>query len=243
MVISDAAHSIGAVYNYKNVGTQADIVIFSLHAVKNVTTAEGGAICFNMPKPFDNELLYAELRMMSLNYQTKDAYSKSDAGGWRYDIIGLGLKINMADLNAAVGLAQIKKYPLLLSVRKQIAEYYSKKLNQYVWAEIPPLKSISRESSYHLFPLRIKGITENERDMIIKEVSAAEVALNVHFIPMPMLTFFISLGYSIDNYPVAYSIYSREISLPIYPQLTLEQVDYIIEELEKSYNKVVLKLK
>jgi dTDP-4-amino-4,6-dideoxygalactose transaminase len=239
MVISDAAHSIGAKYDGKNVGTRSDIVIFSLHAVKNVTTAEGGAICFNMPEPFDNQLLYSELRMMSLNCQTKDAYTKSDAGGWRYDIIGLGMKINMADLNAAVGLAQIRKYPHLLSQRKQLAEYYASKLSLFNWAIIPPLKSGIKESSYHLFPLRIKGITESERDLIIKEVSKTGVSLNVHFIPMPMLSYFKNLDYSIGNYPNTYKNYASEISLPIYPQLTIKQLDFIIEQLSVSYESVI----
>ncbi|MFC2099202.1 DegT/DnrJ/EryC1/StrS family aminotransferase [Bacteroidota bacterium] len=241
MIISDAAHSIGAMYSDKYVGYQSDIVIFSLHAVKNITTAEGGAICFNMPESFDNQQLYTELRLMSLNCQTKDAYTKSDAGGWRYDITGLGMKINMADLNAAVGLAQIKKYSKLLFDRKHIAEYYSQKLSHFEWAVIPPLKADSKESSYHLFPLRIKGISESERDIIIKEVSNSGVALNVHFIPLPMLTLFKGLGYRIEDYPVSYDNYSREISLPIYPQLTIEQINYILAQLEKAYKNVVLK--
>ena len=115
LVLNDAAHSLGARYSTKmRTGCETDIAIFSLHAVKNVTTAEGGAICFNLPAPFDNEALYAEMRMMSLNCQTKDAFSKSKAGGWRYDIVGMGMKINMADVNAAIGLAQIREYPELL---------------------------------------------------------------------------------------------------------------------------------
>lgn len=243
MVISDAAHSIGAIYNNKNVGIQTDIVIFSLHAVKNVTTAEGGAICFNMPEPFDNQLLYSELRMMSLNCQTKDAYTKSDAGGWRYDIVGLGMKINMADLNAAVGLAQIRIYPHLLAERRHIAEYYEKKLAPYEWTVMPPLKTGLKESSYHLFPLRINVITESERDTIIREVSRNGVALNVHFIPLPMLSFFKNRGYRIDNFPVGYNNYVSEISLPIYPQLTIKQLDYVVEQIRQSYQSVISKRK
>jgi len=241
MVISDAAHSIGAKFNNRNIGFQTDIVIFSLHAVKNVTTAEGGAICFNMPEPFDNQRLYSELRQMSLNCQTKDAYTKSDVGGWRYDIIGLGMKVNMADLNAAVGLAQIRKYPELLLMRKHIAEYYEKKLSSFSWAIIPQLKSDFKESSYHLFPLRIDGITESERDSIINEVSKSGVALNVHFIPMPMLSFFKGQGFKIENYPTAYRNYINEISLPIYPQLILKQLDYIVDQIVKSYQLTISK--
>jgi dTDP-4-amino-4,6-dideoxygalactose transaminase len=243
MVISDAAHSIGAIFNNKTIGYQTDIVIFSLHAVKNVTTAEGGAICFNMPAPFDNSLLYSELRQMSLNCQTKDAYTKSDAGGWKYDITGLGMKINMADLNAAVGLAQIRKYPDLLLMRKHIAEYYAQKLGSYSWAIIPQLKTNFKESSYHLFPLRIEGISESERDLIITEVSRNGVALNVHFIPMPMLSFFKKSGFNIEDFPNAYDDYKNEISLPIYPQLTFEQLDYIIDQIVRTYQLIILKRK
>ena len=217
-----------------------DITIFSFHAVKNITTAEGGVICINLPAPFNNEEEYAYLRMMTLNGQTKDAFTKSKAGGWRYDIIDLGLKINMPDVCAAIGLAQIRKYDHgLLAERKRVFDQYSTAFSQLHWAQVPPQDDGKRSSSCHLYALRIKGITEAQRDAIIDEISKTGVAVNVHFIPMPMLTLFKNLGYDIKDFPRAFDNYSREISLPIYPQLTTEQVDYIIQAVTNAYNTIV----
>lgn len=239
LVLNDAAHSLGAWYEKGiRTGSETDIAIFSLHAVKNVTTAEGGAICLNLPEPFDNAALYEELRMMSLNCQTKDAFSKSKAGGWRYDVIGFGMKINMADVNAAIGLAQIRKYDVLLKERKRVFQLYNEAFSKYNWVILPPAKKDGRETSYHIYALRIKNITEEKRDAMIDEIAKKEVAVNVHFIPMPMLTFFKQQGYDIADYPVAYNNYKREISLPIYPQLTDEQVRYVIDTVITAYEKV-----
>ena len=238
LVLSDAAHSLGARYQNKGIGHKADIAIFSLHAVKNVTTAEGGAIAINMPLPFLNDDLYADLRLMTLNCQTKDAFSKSQGGNWKYDITGLGMKINMADLNAAMGLAQMREYPNLLLRRKEVFERYQKNFEQFDWAICPPMNFEENESSCHLFALRIKGISEEQRDLIIEEISNLEVAVNVHFIPLPMLTFFKGLGYDIADYPGAYENYISEISLPIYPQLTDGQIDYITSSVISAHSKV-----
>lgn len=240
LVLNDAAHSLGAWYEIgKNrTGSETDIAIFSLHAVKNITTAEGGAICLNLPEPFDNGTLYEELRMMSLNCQTKDAFSKSKAGGWRYDVIGFGMKINMADVNAAIGLAQIRKYNELLKERKRVFQLYNEAFSKYDWAILPPKEKDGRETSYHLYALRINNFTEEKRDAMIDEIAKQEIAVNVHFIPMPILTFFKQKGYNIDDYPVAYDNFKREISLPIYPQLTNDQVQYVIEAVISAYEKV-----
>lgn len=239
LVLNDAAHSLGAWYQTgQRTGSETDIAIFSLHAVKNVTTAEGGAICFNLPEPFNNEKLYNELRMMSLNCQTKDAFSKSQAGSWRYDITGLGMKINMADVNAAIGLAEIREYPKLLSERKRVFETYKRKLSAFDWAIIPPQTKAGKETSYHIFALRIKNCTEEQRDHMIQEISKSDVAVNVHFIPMPMLSYFKGLGYKIEDYPQAYKNYSSEISLPIYPQLTNEMAEYVADTVIAAYNAV-----
>lgn len=240
LVMNDAAHSLGAYYNKKQrTGCETDVAIFSLHAVKNVTTAEGGAICLNLPEPFDNTELYAELRMTSLNCQTKDAFSKSKAGGWRYDIVGLGMKINMADVNAAIGLAQIREYPKLLNERKRVFNAYSHAFSTCEWAIIPPAVCGEKESSYHIYALRIKNFTEEQRDRMIDEIAKSEVAVNVHFIPMPMLSFFKSMGYDITDYPQAYENYKCEISLPIYPQLDTEKLDYIVNTVKEAYGKVI----
>jgi len=239
IVVSDSAHSIGAHYNGKRSGSETDIAIFSLHAVKNVTTAEGGIICLNMPEPFDNDKLYADMRLFSLNCQTKDAFTKSKAGGWRYDIIGQGMKCNLADVNAAIGLAQIRKYEDLLKERKRVFTRYNDALKQYDWALTPPAVTPGKESSYHVYALRIKDVTEHQRDEIIQEIAKSEVAVNVHFVPMPMLTLFREMGYDIKDYPQAYRNYAHEISLPIYPQLTDEQADFVIRTVVEAHNKVM----
>lgn len=240
LVLSDSAHSIGAHYKGKHNGSEADITVFSLHAVKNITTAEGGAICFNMPSPFDNQELYKELRLMSLNCQTKDAFTKSQAGGWRYDIVGKGMKVNMADINAAIGLAQIRQYDKLLAERKRIYHAYDEAFSKTDWAILPPSLRDNRESSYHVYPLRIKGINESQRDAMITEISKHDVAVNVHFVPLPMLSYYKSLGYDISNYPQAYHNYEHEISLPVYPQLSDENVQIVIENVVNAYKKIIL---
>lgn len=178
--------------------------------------------------------------MTSLNCQTKDAFSKSKAGGWRYDIVGLGMKINMADVNAAIGLAQIREYPELLKERKRVFNTYSKAFSECEWAIIPPSMERERESSYHIYALRIKGFTEEQRDRMIDEIAKSEVAVNVHFIPMPMLSFFKSMGYDIKDYPQAYENFKSEISLPIYPQLDEDMLNFIIQTVKESYAKVMM---
>jgi len=229
LLISDAAHSIGSLYNGQPAAKNCDITIFSFHAVKNITTAEGGAICLNLPYPFNADEEYNYLKMYTLNGQNKDALSKSKGGGWRYDILFQGLKINMPDICAAIGLAQIRKYSNeLLLQRKDIAQKYCRGFENNDWFIAPPLVSTQRESCYHLFPLRVKGLSEVQRDKIIDDLASLGIASNVHFIPMPMLTYFKDLGYKIEDYPNAYENYQNEISLPIYPQLTETEVEFII---------------
>ena len=240
LVISDAAHSIGAFYKGIPAGKLTDITIFSFHAVKNITTAEGGAICLNLPNCFDNEEEYKLMKLYTLNGQNKDAFTKSQAGGWKYDILFAGLKVNMPDICAAVGLAQIRIYnSLLINERERVARAYHSFFSKYEQFELPPLEDKNRKSCFHLYALRLNNCTEEQRDLIIQEITHKGVAVNVHFIPMPMLTVFKDLGYDIANFPMAYKNYSREISLPIYPQLTNEQVDYICESVLSSYKKVI----
>ncbi len=240
LVLSDAAHSIGAHYNNEQIGMQTDITIFSLHAVKNVTTAEGGVICLNLPTQFNNADEYKMMKLYSLNGQNKDAFTKSQAGGWRYDILFEGLKVNMPDLCAAVGLAQIRKYDnQLLKDRERVARAYNDFFSKYDFFELPPIENDLKKSSFHLYALRINSISEDQRDKIIEKVTETGVSVNVHFIPMPMLTVFKNLGYKIEDYPVAFDNYSREISLPIYPQLNSEQIDYICNAIIEAYKTVI----
>lgn len=239
-LIADAAHSMGALYNGVPAAKASDITIYSLHAVKNVTTAEGGVICLDLPAPFSNEEVYRWMKLNSLNGQTKDAFAKTQGGGWRYDIVSPGLKINMPDVCAAIGLAQLRKYPdLLLPGRERVFNHYAAFFSKMPWAIMPVAEDAQRKSSYHLYPLRIANITEAQRDAIIDKLTAAGVSSNVHFIPMPMLTLFKSLGYNIENYPQAYKNYACEISLPIYPQLTDEQCAYIEDQVQQAYNAIL----
>jgi dTDP-4-amino-4,6-dideoxygalactose transaminase len=242
LVISDAAHSIGAVYNGQHAGQLTDLTIFSFHAVKNITTAEGGAICLNLPDAFNNDEEYKLMKLYSLNGQNKDAFTKSQAGGWKYDILFAGLKVNMPDVCAAIGLAQIRKYAsMLINERARVAKAYHTFFSKFDFFELPPLEDETRKSCFHLYAIRIKNCTEEQRDLIIDEITQNGVSVNVHFIPLPMLTLFKNLGYKIEDFPVAYDNYSREISLPIYPQLTNEEVLYICETVFNSSKKILIK--
>ena len=236
MVLADAAHSIGGRYKGRAVGLVADATVFSLHSVKNVTTGEGGAIILNFPAPFNNPELSKYLRILSLNGQNKSALEKNQPGAWRYDIIAHGLKINMPDLCASVGLAQMRRYASqFLPERKEIFNFYKAELGKYDWAVLPPDVKGDTESSYHLFLLRIKGMTEEKRDVLIRYCGEHGVGVNVHYIPMPMLTLFSNLGYDITNYPKAYEQYCNEVSLPIYNNLTPEQLRTIVDTLVDGY--------
>jgi dTDP-4-amino-4,6-dideoxygalactose transaminase len=240
LLIADAAHSIGATINELPAAKYSDVSIFSFHAVKNVTTAEGGCICINLPANFNAADEYRYLKLYTLNGQTKDAFTKSNGGGWKYDILFMGLKINMPDICAAIGLGQLRSYDdRLLPMRKRVAAMYCESFKAMDWFIEPPLKNVQRESSYHLFALRIKGISEAQRDQIMDMIMAEGIMANVHFTPLPMLTLFKDLGHEIAKYPSAYALYANEISLPIYPQLSDEQIDYIITTVVSSVNAVL----
>jgi dTDP-4-amino-4,6-dideoxygalactose transaminase len=240
LVLSDAAHSIGATYKGKKTGALTDVSVFSFHAVKNLVTAEGGAVCLNLPKPFRNEDIYKQLCIKTLHGQNKDALAKTQKGAWRYDIIEAGYKCNLTDLAAVIGLTELKVYDSnTLKKRKQICEAYSKAFSLFDWVELPILKDNDRESCYHLYPLRIKGINERIRDEIIKTIFEKEVSVNVHFIPVPMMSFYKKQGYKIADYKIAYQNYAREISLPVYYHLTPKQTNEIIRAVIESVQKVI----
>jgi dTDP-4-amino-4,6-dideoxygalactose transaminase len=230
LVLSDAAHSIGARFQGKMTGSLTDVSVFSFHAVKNLTTAEGGAIALNLPEPFDNKAIYDALCISTLHGQNKDALAKMQKGNWKYDIIEPGYKCNMTDIMAAIGLVELRRYEsFTLPRRKEIFDAYKSALSKYAWAEIAPYETDSKTSSYHLFPLRIRGISEVQRDAIMQKIFDQDVSVNVHFIPVPMMSFYKELGYSIANYPVTYYNFSREISLPVYIDLTNDQVQKVID--------------
>jgi dTDP-4-amino-4,6-dideoxygalactose transaminase len=239
MVLSDAAHSLGATCHGKQSGLLCDVTVFSLHSVKNITTGEGGAIVLHLPSTFDNRAEYTFLKALSLNGQNKSAFEKNQPGAWRYDIIDQGLKINMPDLCAVVGLAQMRKYQsVLLPHRKEIFEYYVQRLSPLDWVMIPPYKTLYKESSYHLFLLRVKGFDERQRDAMIQYIGEKGVGVNVHYIPMPMLTLFKSRSYRMQDYPVTYALYKNEISLPVYNNLMPEQLKYIADTVIEGYEYV-----
>ncbi len=239
VIISDSAHSIGASYKNKPAGKLADLSSFSFHAVKNLTTAEGGAVVFNVSELFDHAELKQKFKVSSLHGQTKDAFSKVQIGAWRYDIVEAGFKCNMTDLQAAIGLVELERYEETLERRKEIFDRYSAKLSQYDWADIPVYKSADKTSSYHLYLLRIKGISEEKRDEIINLIGQKEVAVNVHYIPVPMLSFYKNQGYNIANYPQAYNNFKGEITLPVWYNLTNEQVDTVLEAVISSVEEVL----
>jgi dTDP-4-amino-4,6-dideoxygalactose transaminase len=242
LVLSDSAHSLGAKSNGKRAGALTDVSVFSFHAVKNLVTAEGGAVSLNLPAPFDNDAIYQYLCIKSLHGQNKDAFAKVQKGNWRYDIIEAGYKWNMPDMAAAMGLIELERYDSeQLPKRKHIIDCYNKLLAGYKWAELPICidEKNNIESSYHLYPLRIKGVTEAQRDKIMTEVFARDVSVNVHFMPVPMMSFYKGLGYTITDYPVAYDNYSREISLPIFYDLSDADVQTVINALVAAVNTVL----
>lgn len=239
-VIADAAHSIGATYHGKPAVQFADISIISMHSVKNVTTAEGGIICLNLPEQFDTEAVYRLMKLNTMNGQDRDALAKKNAGSWRYDIVTDGLKANLTDVCAAIGLVQLRKYhDFMLPQRQRVYDHYTAFFKDKDWAIIPPGREDGRESSHYLYQLRIKGITEEQRDDMIQKIMDAGVSVNVHFLPLPMLTVFKERGYKTEDYPNTAKNYACEISLPIYVQLTDEECAYVEEQVEKAYIDVV----
>ncbi len=245
LVLADAAHSFGACINDKPVGSQADITGFSFHAVKNLTTAEGGALAFQLPKPFDHQEIYGWFNTMSLHGQSKDALAKNQPGAWRYDVVQPGYKCNMTDIQAAIGLVELERYDSeTLPRRKAICERYSAAFQNDERFVLPLFadrtsNNEQRTSSHHLYMLRIAKATEDQRDAIIEAIAKRGVSVNVHFLPLPMLSFYKGAGYRMVDHPVAYRNYSREISLPVYYDLTDEQVDEVVKAVKDAVQEVM----
>lgn len=239
LIMSDAAHSVGAIYKGKRTGSLTDISIFSFHAVKNLTTAEGGAICFNLPAPFDVEELYKKFNMKSLHGQSKDALAKTQVGNWRYDVLEPGYKCNMMDIQAAIGLVELDRYEDSLKRRRAIFEYYTNGFKDKNWAIIPSYHNQEKESSYHLYLLRVDGASEDQRDAIIQKIFEKEVSVNVHFQPLPMFTAYKERGFKIENYPVAFAKYENVITLPVYFNLTDENLETVVNAVNTSVKEVL----
>jgi len=239
LLLSDSAHSFGAIYHGKRSGSLADISSFSFHAVKNLTTAEGGALCFNLPQQFNHDEIYSEMCTKILHGQNKDALAKTKKGNWRYDVIEPGYKCNMTDLQAAIGLVELERYQENLDRRKVIFDAYAAGFKNESWAIQPLYESDVKRSSYHLYLLRIADITEAQRDAIIQEIFEQDVSVNVHFQPLPILTAYKNRGYKMSDYPEAYSKYANEISLPVYYDLSDDNVKRVIAAVKHAVKHVI----
>lgn len=230
IVVADSAHGFGAVQNSKKSGNLADFTCFSFHAVKNLTTAEGGAVTWKHNDNIDNEKLYKKYQIYSLHGQTKDALEKTQKGSWEYDILIPAYKCNMTDIQAGIGLGQLKRYDSLLERRFEIVKRYEEGFKDSRVITPEHFKENST-SSGHLYLTRLKDISLDERNEIIVKMEEAGISTNVHYKPLPLLTAYKDLGFDIEDYPNAYHLFENEISLPIYSTLTNEEVDYIIENL------------
>ena len=227
-ICADAAHAFGASWHGKMVGSIADFSSFSFHAVKNLTTAEGGALTWNIPG-IDDEELYHHAQLYSLHGQSKDALAKTQLGAWEYDIVGPWYKCNMTDIMAAIGLAQLSRYEGILERRKEIISRYDEAFKK-LGAMVLPHYTDEYQSSGHLYITRIPGVGLEQRQEIIVKMAEAGIATNVHYKPLPMMTAYKNLGFDIKDYPNAYKQFKNEITLPLHTKLTDEEVEYVIEK-------------
>ena len=236
-ITADAAHAFGASYNGQPIGSVADFTSFSFHAVKNFTTAEGGAVVWNDIDGIDNEEIYHQYQLLSLHGQSKDALAKTKLGAWEYDIKGPWYKCNMTDIMAALGLVQMKRYPAMLERRKEIISKYNeafKELNVQVLDHY----TAEHQSSGHLYILRLLGKDESVRNEFIIKMAERGIATNVHYKPLPMHTAYKNLGFDVKDYPNAYEQYKNEVTLPLHTKLTDEDVEFIIENFKEVYQEV-----
>ena len=227
VVLADTAHAFGAVYKDKKVGSIADFSAFSFHAVKNLTTAEGGALTWRTINGIDDEEIYKTVQLLSLHGQNKDALAKTKFGAWEYDVVAPWYKCNMTDIMAALGLAQLSRYDGMLARRKAIIERYDSALKP-LGVKVLPHFTGDHKSSGHLYITEIPNVTYEQRGEIINRMAEREIACNVHYKPLPMMTAYKALGFDITNYPNAYNQYRNEITLPLHTCLTDEEADYVI---------------
>lgn len=237
-ICADAAHSFGASRNGKMIGSIADFSSFSFHAVKNFTTAEGGALTWKSISGIEDEDIYRMVQLFSLHGQSKDALAKTKLGAWEYDIIGPWYKCNMTDIMAALGLVQMKRYPTLLQRRKDIILKYDEALKNF-GVEVLDHYNEKYQSSGHLYITRIPNITLEQRQNIIEQMAERGIATNVHYKPLPMMTAYKNLGFNIQDYPNAYAHFANEITLPLHTRLTDEEIEYIISNYIEVINNVI----
>lgn len=238
VICADGAHALGASVNGVMVGNVADFTSFSFHAVKNFTTAEGGASTWKAHEGLDDEALYHQYQLLSLHGQSKDALAKTKLGAWEYDIVGAWYKCNMTDVTAAIGLKQLERYPGLLERRHAIVAAYDKAMDEMGIEHIHHMGK-NYISSHHLYITRIPNATVEQRNDVITKMAEAGVAANVHYKPLPMMTAYKALGFDIKDYPNAYNLYHNEVTLPLHTLLTDEDVKTVIE----TYRSVLKEMK
>lgn len=231
IVLADAAHSFGATYKGRVSGEVADFTSFSFHAVKNLTTGEGGAVTWRPIDGIGDEDIYKEYMLLTLHGQNKDALAKTKLGSWEYDIVAPNFKCNMTDIMAAIGLIQLERYPSLLNKRKQLIESYEKSLDKISNIEYLTHFEESRTSSGHLFLTRIKDFDLEKRNQLIEDLAVQGISTNVHYKPLPLLTGYKDLGFDIKDYPNAYQQYVNEVTLPLNTLMDVEDIDYIVKVL------------
>ena len=227
IVMTDGAHAFGSKWHGKMCGEISDFTCFSFHAVKNFTTAEGGAVTWRNHDGIDDDTLYRQYQLFSLHGQSKDAFAKTRLGAWEYDVVGPWYKCNMTDIMAAIGLAQFKRYESMLEHRHRIIEHYTKALEGCKVALLNHVDG-DHKSNAHLFIVRLLGKDEAYRNSVIEKMAERGIATNVHFKPLPMMTAYKQMGNDIKDYPNAYNLYSNAITLPLYSKLTEEDADYVI---------------
>jgi dTDP-4-amino-4,6-dideoxygalactose transaminase len=235
LVLADAAHAFGAQRRGRMCGEIADFTSFSFHAVKNLTTAEGGAVTWRNIEGVDNEWIYKQFQLLSLHGQNKDALAKTQLGAWEYDIVSPAFKCNMTDIMAAIGLKQFERYPQMLVRRREIIERYNAALKN-LNVEVLGHYNDDHTSSGHLYFVRLLGKDVKFRNEVITEMARREIACNVHYKPLPMMTAYKNLGFDIADYPNAYNQYRNEVTLPLNTCLTDEQVEYVIENFLEIIN-------
>ncbi|MBN2618083.1 MAG: DegT/DnrJ/EryC1/StrS family aminotransferase [Spirochaetales bacterium] len=236
LVLDDAAHSIGSIYNGTPIGSVADFTSFSFHAVKNVTTSEGGVVTYNsyINEKLNGEEVYSNLKTLSLHGQSKDALAKTQLGSWEYDILFPGYKCNMTDLAASLGLVQLKRYgESLQNRREELFNLYVKCLSKNKKFILPHFYKDDTKSSSHLFLLRIDGYTEDDRNKLIEAMGEEGIPLNVHYKPLPLFTAYKNLGYKMEDYPNSFNQYRNQVTLPLHTLLTEDDIRYISDRLLK----------
>ncbi|MBO0479506.1 DegT/DnrJ/EryC1/StrS family aminotransferase [Vagococcus fluvialis] len=234
VVVADAAHSFGATYKEKVSGEVADFTSFSFHAVKNLTTGEGGAVTWKNILGIDNEAIYKEYMLLSLHGQSKDALAKTHIGSWEYDIVAPNYKCNMTDIMAAIGLIQLDRYEEILDYRKQLVETYEQELKDVKSLKVLQHINDDKQSSCHLLITNVEGFDLSERNNLIISLAEQEISTNVHYKPLPLLSAYKNLGFKIEDYPNAYGMYKNEITLPLNSLMTIEDVKYIAEKISEE---------